>query len=458
MRLANSIYFVGIKGVAQAALAIYCKEAGIRVGGCDTEEEFPTDQELAKAKISFDRGFDPKFLRKNADLVVYTGAHAGSDNPVVKKAEELGIRTLPHGRALGAVMEGKRQITVAGSHGKTTTAAMIATILRTAGKDPSYAIGCGSIGGIGAAGHFGRGEFFVAEGDEYVTDSGHDQTPRFLWQKPEIAVVTNIDFDHPDAYADLKAVQEAFVALQQKSEGKIINADDKKSNVLSGTSFGFSPMADFRVSHVGVGNERMFFTLEKNGMELGEFSLKVPGKHNVLNAAAAVAACQTLGFSMSDIRKGLLTFTGTKRRFEKIGESNGIIFYDDYAHHPAEIRATLAGAKAWYPGKNIIAVFQPHTYSRTKALLGDFSRSFADADEVILTDVYASAREHDTLGITGKTLVAETLKHHKNVRYGENFLDVVGILDREAKPGDIVILMGAGNIYMWGRRIWKKNF
>lgn len=444
------VYFVGIKGVAMAALAIYCKEAGMKVRGCDTEEEFPTDEELEKTKIPVDRGFDPNFVKK-PDLVIYTGAHGGRDNPVVKKALELRIEALPHGKALGMFMEGKKQITVAGSHGKTTTAAMIATILKQ--KDASYTVGCGSISGE-PAGHFGKGDFFVAEGDEYVTDPGHDMTPRFLWQKPEILVVTNIDFDHPDVYHDLSEVQSAFVSLQKKSSFTIVNADDRNSRILLGSTFGFSPRADFHITHIGVGKERMFFALEQKGISLGEFTLKVSGRHNVANATAAIIACQTLGLSIEDIRKGLLMFLGTKRRFEKIGEAHGIIYYDDYAHHPAEIAATLRAAKDWYPDKKIIAVFQPHTYSRTKALMHDFSRAFSDADTAILTDIYASARESDTLGITGKTLFEETLKHHRNVLYGSRVED---ILNRELTSNSVVIFMGAGDIYNWGRKIWKRN-
>lgn len=460
----KNIYFVGIKGVAMAALAIYCKEAGMKVAGCDADEEFPTDEELKKAKISVDIGFEPKYLPKRTDLVIYTGAHGGRDNPVVVEARKQEIETLPHGKALGMFMEGKRQITVAGSHGKTTTAAMVATILQFAGKDSSYAIGCGSLLGIGPAGHYGKGDHFVAEGDEYVTDHGHDETPRFLWQKPEILVVTNIDFDHPDVYQTLESVQEAFTKLQAELVGQkltVVNIDDPKSSVLLSSEtivrYGFSPRADTRITHVGVGRERMFFNLEHKGMKLGEFTLKVPGKHNVANATAAVVTCQALGLSVEEIRKGLLVFTGTKRRFEKIGEAHGITYYDDYAHHPAEIAATLAAAKEWYPSARIIAIFQPHTYSRTRALLSDFARSFKDATMVILTDIYASAREHDTLGISGKTLVEETLKNHRHVIYGKDYEQVEKILGREAQAGDIVIFMGAGNIYTWSKKLWMKN-
>jgi len=201
---AKNIHFVGIKGIAMASLAVWAKEAGKLITGTDIEEHFPSDEVLSKAGISVDVGFDEKHIDTHKpDLVIYTGAHGGRDNEEVIEAQKRNIPVLPHGKALGQVMEGKRQITVAGSHGKTTVTAMIAMILAKAGLDPSYAIGSGMISGLGLPGHFGRGEWFVAEGDEYVTDPGHDQTPRFLWQKPEILVITNIDLDHPDVLIQL---------------------------------------------------------------------------------------------------------------------------------------------------------------------------------------------------------------------------------------------------------------
>ena len=455
------IHFVGVKGVAMAALAIYFKEKGVHVTGCDVAEEFPTDEELKKAGIRPEVGFEQRFNGRNMpDAVIYTGAHAGRDNPVVAAALDLGIPAFPHGQALGMVMEGSRQIVVAGSHGKTTTSAMIASILTHAGRMPSYAVGAGGITGLGAAGHFGNGEWFVAEGDEYVTDRGHDDTPRFLWMKPEILAVTNIDFDHPDVYPNLLSVQQAFKTLQnQQPDGGLIvvNIDDNPSQMLltgnNVISYGFSPRARVRIIHVGIGQERMFFTLECEGLSLGEFMLRVPGRHNVLNAASAVVVAQAAGVPIEKIAGGLASFMGTKRRFEKFAEKGGVSYYDDYAHHPHEIEATLAGAKQWFTGRRIVAVFQPHTYTRTKALLGEFSRAFTNASEVILTDIYASAREHDTLGISGKTLVEETAKHHANVFYAPDSKAVSRLLVDHTKEGDVVICMGAGDMYSWEKEI-----
>lgn len=418
------IYFVGIKGVAMAALAIWAKETGKIVSGSDVGEEFPTDEELKKARIDVHEGFDEVHLVAfNPDLVIYTGAHGGRDNPQVLEAIKRSIASAPHGKALGLAMEGKRQISVAGSHGKTTTTAMIATILTEAGLDPSYAIGCGSIRGLGAAGHAGKGDWFVAEADEYVTDPGHDQTPRFLWQKPEVLVVTNIDFDHPDVYSGLAAVQQSFVALQRKSNLTIANADDPASSVLA------------RGKHV------VTFGFSKN---ISGWKLQIPGRHNLLNALAAATACKEIGIDEKCIKQGLERFGGTKRRLEKLGEVRGALIYDDYAHHPKEIEATIAAIRDWYPSRRLIVVFQPHTYSRTKALLADFSRVLTQADIALVTDIYASARETQT---------EEGLAKRLGGLYAPTKKNVTEWLTKELKDGDVIVFMGAGDIYQWARSI-----
>jgi len=459
----RSLYFVGIKGVAMAALSIYCKELGIRVSGSDIPDEFPTTNELLEHEIKVHTGFHESHVsdNENIDLVVYTGAHGGRDNIEAIAARERNIPTVSHAEALGGLMEGKRQISVAGSHGKTTTAAITAWLLHQTGKSPSYAIGCGEIFGLGAAGHAGKGEFFVAEADEYVTDPGHDETPRFLWQSPEVLIVTNIDYDHPDAYTSLGAVQNAFLDLQKKQVGQkltVVNADDPASKVLLGPStevvqYGFSPEAHVHISHVGYGDERTFFSLEEDGVAIGDFTLKVAGRHNVLNATAAAVACKSMGISWQEIHKALPGFLGTKRRFEKIGETANILWYDDYAHHPREIRATLAAARAWYPDRKIFCVFQPHTYSRTKALFHDFARSLALSDVALIADVYASARETDTMSVNSRQLTLETGRFMKHAYYAPGACDVISVLQKNLREKDLVVFMGAGDIYNWERDV-----
>lgn len=459
----KKIHFVGIKGVGMTALAVYAKERGIALTGSDVDEQFPTDTVLKKASITVMTGFSPKHIEKETDLVIYTGAHGGRENPEVRQAIKQHITVLPHGQALGMFMVGKRQITVAGSHGKTTTAAMIATILSSNGLDPSYAVGCGEIFGFGAGGHFGNGEFFVAEGDEYVTDPGHDSSPRFLWQHPELLVVTNIDFDHPDVYASLADVKEAFVRLQRNLvsiKTTIVNADDRASDVLRRTgaviSYGFSSHADYQIVNISYRSMRTFYSLEQKGKKIASFSLRVPGKHNALNGAAAAIVCHTLGLSWEKIETGLLGFTGTKRRFEKLGEKREILYYDDYAHHPREIVATIRGVRDWFSKRRIICVFQPHTYSRTKALLRQFSKCFSQSDVVVITEIYASARERDTMRITGKILADNVARHHTHVQFAADVKAVHSFLTQTLAPNDVVIFMGAGDIYEWGRDLVNK--
>ncbi len=459
----QSIHFVGIAGVAMTALAVYAKERGIRVTGSDVAGTFPTNEILKKAGITTLSGFSPDHVVFGGipELVIYTGAHQGIHNLEVAAAIKQSIPVVSHGEALGCFMNGMSAISVAGSHGKTTASAMIATIMKVAGADPSYAIGCGEIRGLGMPGHYGTGSLFIAEADEYVTDPHHDKTPRFLWQHPDTLVVTNIDYDHPDVYASLEEVQHAFVNLQKQCIGKriiILNADDRASAVLDNSAtgivrFGFSPRSDMQVTHVGYGQERTFFSVSLHGTSVGEFVLHVPGIHNVVNATAAIACCVSYGISFDAIREGLDQFGGTKRRAELIGTTKGITLYDDYAHHPKEIQATLQGLRSWYPNKRIITIFQPHTYSRTKALLEQFAQSFSQSDVVLCPDIFASAREVDTLGMTSGILVEEIAKHHRDVRYVKDYQGAVQSLKNIASPGDIIVCMGAGDIFEWSTQL-----
>lgn len=459
----HTVHFVGIAGVAMTALAVYAKERGITVTGSDVQGVFPTRDSLQRAGITVTDGFSPDHITKDIDVVIFTGAHNGKENIEVKTATERNILVMSHGEALGFFMKGAEQISVAGSHGKTTTSAMIATIFSVAGRNPSYAIGCGDIKGLGPSGHFGTGNMFIVEADEYITDPHHDPKPRFLWQHPDILVVTNIDYDHPDAYGSLADVKAAFMTLVSQQQGRkitILNADDKESSVLTDAPnvllYGFSPRANACITHVGFGEEQTFFTLSMDGTDVGEFILHVPGRHNVLNATAAALCALSYGLSWDEIKKGLAAFYGTKRRFEKIGEANNIVVYDDYAHHPKEITASLEAARAWFPNRAIITIFQPHTYSRTKALLNDFATCFASSDVVLLTDIFGSARETDSLGMTTEKLVEQVAMHHKNVQYTKDIAGTLAYIEKNVVSGAVIIVMGAGDIYEWGPDIVKQ--
>jgi UDP-N-acetylmuramate--alanine ligase len=458
----HTVHFVGIKGVAMTSLALYCLEKGMTVTGSDVKDDFPTKDVLSSAPIAIKEGFSKKHITEFTqvpDCVIYTGAHGGAENIEVVTAKSAGIPVIPHGKALGMLMKGSVQVSVAGCHGKTTTSAMIATILTSARLDPSFAIGCGSVNPIGNPGHFGTGTMFVAEADEYLTDPLSDRTPRFYWQTPDIFVVTNIDFDHPDAYGSIEDVKKAFLKVQDQEKGQactIVNADDPHCEILRHPSKGFfvtygtSQHADYRISDISMKDGRTVFSLFYSHEPMGTFSVAVPGIHNALNAAAAIACCRQLSVSFEEIRKGLATFSGTKRRFEVIGEKNKIAVIDDYAHHPAEITATLAAAKSRYPGQRIIIVFQPHTYSRTRALLSEFVHAFTQADIVLISQIYASARESVDPTMTAELFVNEMKAFQKNVYFEKSYSDTERYLDTIVKAKDIIIFAGAGDIADWG--------
>lgn len=452
----KNIYFVGIKGVAMTALAVLAREMGIEVSGSDVADEFPTDSLLARSKIPVKIGFKKENISGRPDLVVVTGAHGGMTNPEAVAAKKMGLSVLMHGQALGVFMEGKEGISVAGCHGKTTTTALIAALLIKANLDPSFLVGAADVSGFKAPAHFGRGKYFVAEADEYMTDPQLDPTPRFLWQNPKFLVFTSIDFDHPDAFSDIEEVKMAFLKLAKKipADGLLVaNIDDKnvadilpklKCNIIT---YGFSALAQFQITHVHFGQEITFFRAKCKNQDLGEFTLKIPGRHNVANAGAAAVIANTLGVGWPKIKEALSEFSGAKRRFEFIGNMDGVSFYDDYAHHPSEIAATLAGVRAWFPKTRIIVVFQPHTYSRTKALFFEFAKCFSGADEVIILPIFPSAREEPDPGISSEILVGEIKKYQKNARFIDKMDQAADYLKGHIIAGDIILTMGAGDIY-----------
>lgn len=455
------IHFVGIKGVAMAALAVWAVEKGYIVSGSDVKEVFPTDEVLSKTHVNIHVGFHEDHIL-NADIVIYTGAHGGRDNIEVQAAIKNKIPVLPHGIALGEVTKDKKVIAIAGCHGKTTTTAMVAKILKEAGLDPSYAIGSGMIQGLGLPGHAGNGDYFVVEADEYVTDPIHDKTPRFLWLRPSILVITTIDFDHPDVYKDIDDIGQQYRHLVDKLKDQSVliwNYDDNNSKHYIGSvavtqkTYGFNS-ADMRVINVVTKDKVSKFSLFNNNKTI-DYELTVPGKHNILNATAAVLASKTIGISDEYCQKAIYSFHGASRRFEIIGEHKGITVIDDYAHHPKEICATIDSAKEWYLNRRVIVVFQPHTYSRTEALLHEFSSSFDKADAIIITDIYRSARE--MIGsITSEALINKMNLQNKLIYYSPTKHDIFVCLNTLVQSGDVILFMGAGDIGIWGREYVKQ--
>lgn len=457
-------YFVGIKGVGMTSLAVYMKEAGYSVTGSDSREIFITDEILTDKKIPVVFGFSPSHIQKNISVVIVTGAHGGKTNPEAVEAIRIGLPVFMHGQMLGRVMNEKMGIAVSGCHGKTTTASALAHILTVCGCDPSYAIGTSQISKLGPAGHFGGGKAFIAEADEYMTCPVTDPTPRFLWLKPKILIITNIDYDHPDAFSSIDDVKDAYIKLTKNiaEDGTIIACIDNRHvrEILplittSVVTYGFSPDADFRIDSANFQEGVSFMKFSNKNVEFGEFMLAVAGKHNMLNFLAASIAANFAGCNWEKIRKNSMKFTGSKRRFEKIGSVGTVLFYDDYAHHPSEIRETLKACRGWFPNKRIIAIFQPHTFSRTKALRKDFAQAFSDCNEVLIADIFPSAREIFDPTISSKLLCEEIKKNKKEVQYLKAEEDVCTYLKTHLTDNDLILTMGAGDIYRWHKNLIK---
>ncbi len=457
------VHFVGIKGVGMTPLAIIAKEAGFVVSGSDVIDEFITDAALKKAGINSVNEFSEENIQ-NQDLVIITGAHGGYDNIEAKEAVIQKIKVITQGEAVGEFMKGDifgkkfYGVSVAGTHGKTTTSAMIACILKENRMDPSYVIGTSHIGFLDAPGHLGSGKYFVAEADEYATEPRLYKKAKFLWQFPKILVLTNIEFDHPDVYSSLDDVRNAFLSFTQQLEknGVLVCCGDDpeiKKLLKDCTSrfitYGFNKDNDYILDNVHFSGDHMFLTISSHGTVLGDFMVKAVGEHNALNAQGSIIASLEMGLSIEKIKKGILTFAGSKRRLEYIGNlSTGAIVYDDYAHHPTEIKKTLKALRVQYPNKKIIAVFQPHTYSRTKNLFENFITSFDVVDSVIITDIYASLREEVDTSVSSSMLVQRILDRKKEIVYLPTSADVIKYVNEKRFRSDTVIVtMGAGDIY-----------
>lgn len=456
------IFFVGIKGVGMTALAVYCKERGYKVAGSDIPETFQTDQILRQFSIPVFEEFNKKNITSDINLVIYSGAYDINKHPEVNQAFKMGIKVISHGEALGKFMREQKGISVAGTHGKTTSTALLATILDQAKLDPSYVIGCAGVNSLASSGHFGKGEYFIAEADEYQTAVNFEKKSRFLWQNPFAVLLTNIDYDHPDVFKNIEEVKSAFnkLILKIPKTGLLVyNGDDKnvidivknvKCNLIS---FGEKNSNRYFVKKALFADGKAKLTIQTPEGETN-FFLNIPGKHNCLNVCGVYALASNLGLSDEIVTYSITKFTGTKRRFEKKSLRRGITYYDDYAHHPTEISKTLAAARVWFPKNRIVVVFQPHTFSRTQFLLKEFANAFGNADIVIITDIFSSAREQKgDFNISGEKLVSAIKKKHNKVYYANSISQVIQYLKQMTKTGDVVFTMGAGNIYKLHEKI-----
>ncbi|MFB9752440.1 UDP-N-acetylmuramate--L-alanine ligase [Paenibacillus hodogayensis] len=445
MNTTEQVHFIGIGGYGMSAIAKVMLEMGFKVTGSDLTRQELTDKLAAKgAKVFI--GHAASHVR-GADVVVYSTALSG-DNVEMAEAERLNIPILHRSQMLARLMESRKGVAVAGAHGKTTTTSMISLVMEECGLDPTYIIG-GEIMNVGSNAKAGSGDYVVAEADE--SDGS------FLRYRPQYAIVTNIEADHLENYdGDFNKLKQAYAQfLGQVTEGgkAVVCIDDPEVREVVATAapgttltYGLDREADYRALNVKLGDRRVSFEVSHGGVTLGTLELSVPGRYNVYNALAAFIVCREAGIPFADFAAAIKLFRGAKRRFQVLGESGGILVIDDYAHHPTEIVATIGAAKA--TGKRIIAVFQPQRYTRTYFLFEQFSRAFGEADEVVIADIYSPAGERQIEGISSEKLVELIrLNSNSHVRHISSVNEVLAFLLSFVRSGDLVLTMGAGDIW-----------
>lgn len=450
------IHMIGVKGAGMTALAELLLRGGATVTGSDTDEVFFTDAILKQLGIVVKERFDPGNIPSDADLVIYSTAYTREKNQELAAAFDGALLVLSYPEALGALTKEKMTLAVCGTHGKTTTSALLADTLQYLGHHPSAIVGS-QITSWGGNALSGFGDYLVIEADEYQNKLAH--------YEPFAVILTSVDFDHPDFFPDVESYEKVFAEFVARipAHGVLVYCADSASVVRVAAharcrtvSYGTLSEADFQV--VDYVPEKMGFVAEKEmvrqsfsvlhqGEKLGPFRLKLAGVHNALNAAAVLALLFSLGKENERIRNAFERFSGTARRFEYIGERYGALVYDDYAHHPEEVRATLRAFRDLYPDKRLSVIFHPHTFTRTKALLTDFAQSFDAADTVRVLDIYGSAREeqggvtsHDLVNLINRFFPGKA--EHVSDR-GSLIAELMETMGRQ----DVIITLGAGSVW-----------
>lgn len=444
-----NIHMIGIGGISMSGLAEILKNKGYNVKGSDMNDG-SIQNKLRASGIDVIVGHDASNVG-DADAVIFTAA-IKTDNPEYVEAKRRNIPLIERSVLLGEITRMYSDtIALSGTHGKTTTTSMIASCFISAGKDPTVSVG-GELNILNGNYRIGNSEFFITEACEYVES--------FLELSPKIAVVLNVEADHLDYYRDIEHIKNTFCKFEDKlpSDGTIvINTDDENTKCLidnckcNKITFGINKPANYMAKNIAFERDITTYDLYVNNKCLLKIELAVPGIHNVYNSLACIAVCNAYNLDLRIVKDALYKFGGAKRRFEKKGEFNGATIYDDYAHHPSEIKATLSAAKEKKKNR-VWCVFQPHTYTRTKALLNEFSESFYDADNVIITDIYA-AREKDTGDISSKDLVDKIKATSKNAVYMKDFNEIEEFLKEKLEPGDLFLTIGAGDVYKIGEEI-----
>ncbi len=452
------IHFVGIGGIGMSGIAEVLLNLGYKISGSDLKSSGVT-QRLASLGATIHDGHAASNVA-SVDVVV-TSSAVSSDNAEVAEARRLHVPVIPRAEMLAELMRLKYGIAIAGMHGKTTTTSMVAAVLAAGGLDPTVVVG-GRVDALGSNARLGKSQYLVAEADE------SDRS--FLKLSPILSVVTNIDREHMDCYRDMRDVRRTFLDFMERVPfyGMVVGCNDDPilERLLPRvhrrvTTYGTAHGSDFliRVTSTGAApGERVpltRFRVTYKGKDLGEFTLHVPGLHNVLNATAAIAVGTALDISPDQIRSALDQFRGVDRRFQLRGQAAGVTVIDDYGHHPTEIRATLAAAREC-GFQRVHVVFQPHRYTRTRDLMDDFGTAFADADSIFVLDIYA-ASEKPIQGVTAEILARQIAeKGHRDAVHIPSFVDASAAVAALAKPGDMILTLGAGNVSQLGPIILER--
>jgi UDP-N-acetylmuramate--alanine ligase len=454
LRTIRHVHFVGIGGSGMSGIAEVLLNLGYQVSGSDLKLS-DTTRHLAALGARVEGGHAAGHV-EGAHVVVTSTAVRG-DNPEVREARRRGIPVIPRAEMLAELMRLKYGVAVAGSHGKTTTTSMVALVLDRGGLDPTVVVG-GRLGVLGSGARLGKGDFMVAEADE------SDRS--FLKLSPTLAVVTNIDREHLDTYRDLADLQEAFLGFANKVPFygcAVLCLDDPPVQDLLPrverrvVTYGLTPQASVSARDLEIAPLGSSYTATLDGQALGAVSLEVPGAHNVANSLAAVAVGVNLEVPFAAIRDGLAAFTGVDRRFQVRGEAGGVLVIDDYGHHPTEIRVTLETLRRRAGERRTVVLFQPHRYTRTRALWDEFGRAFHQADRLLVTDIYP-ASEEPIPGVTAEGLAHAIVEHgHRDADYAGDLARATARLAEEVRAGDVVLTLGAGNVWTAGEELLRRR-
>lgn len=450
---ARHIHFIGIGGIGMSGIAEVLINLAFKVSGSDIEKSSITERlESIGATISYGH---KEGNVEGSDVVVFSSA-IGPDNPEMKEAKGLGLPIIPRSEMLGELMRMRTGIAVAGAHGKTTTTSLAAVVLTEAGLDPTVVVG-GQIKSLRTNVRLGEGEFLLAEADE--------SDGNFVRLSPVFALITNIDAEHLDFYGGLDKIHDAFVAFANRVpfNGAVICCiDDSQVRAILPRierrilKYGFGEQADFRARVEKSSGDGTTFTLLAGGESRGELFLRLPGRHNVLNALAVCVLADELGIKIDSVKRAFESFQGVSRRFEFKGEAGGVLFIDDYGHHPTEIAATIQTARENFD-RRLVVVFQPHRFTRTRDIHKRFEESFKGADELFITGIYA-AGEKPIEGISGELIYQAAMRSGmKNVHYMPDGVELENVLLSSLGEGDLVLTLGAGDIWILGERILEKK-